>query len=192
MLVGLTTIILSVGVYVAFSKKTAITNEIIIGTNDKTMFTLTSPEFEDGESIPSKFTCDGENIIPELHIKNAPEGTKTFVLVMDDPDIPDFVKEARGIDVFDHWVLYNIPGDTTVINSEKTIGNTGLNSKGDVTYTGPCPPDREHRYFFRLYALNGTLNFIKAPTLHEVEEAARSMMLEEVSLMGRYVRNTSN
>jgi Raf kinase inhibitor-like YbhB/YbcL family protein len=151
--------------------------------------TLTAPAFADGASIPQKYTCDGENVSPELHIGNAPEGTQSFVLVMDDPDIPVSVKQARGIDTFDHWVVFNIPGDTTVI-PEGGLPNvgSGMNTRGTNGYTGPCPPDKEHRYFFRLYAVSGTLNFIKAPTLHEVEAAAQGMALGQATLTGRYER----
>jgi len=163
---------------------------VIIRDNPETMsLTLTSPAFANGEMIPQKYTCDGENVSPELHISNAPEGTRSFILVMDDPDIPVSVKQARGIDTFDHWVVFNIPGDTTVIpEGGLQEATTGMNTRGTNGYTGPCPPDKEHRYFFRLYAVSGILNFIKAPTLHEVEAAAQGMSLGEATLTGRYER----
>ena len=190
-LLGIMTCIVFVGAFIILSKKA----EAPVLQEDnlaKTMsLTLTSPSFREGESIPSKYTCDGENISPELTIENAPEGTESFVLVMDDPDIPDTVKQARGIEKFDHWALYNIPKDTRTIYEGELIGALGLNSKGDALYTGSCPPDREHRYFFRLYALSGTLNFIKTPTLDELEMAAQGMMLEKAALMGRYERVTT-
>lgn len=150
---------------------------------------LTSPAFEPGGLIPEKYTCDAENISPELRIENAPAGTESFVLVMDDPDIPQSVKESRGIEKFDHWAIYNIPGDTTRIPENMATGTAGLNGAGAPGYTGPCPPDGEHRYIFRLYALSGTLNFVAAPTLDELEAAAKSMMIESAELVGRYDRN---
>jgi hypothetical protein len=188
-LLGIMTFIVAVGVFIAFERAEAPTEEPIIGDNPAPMtLTLTSPEFEDGGTIPSRFTCDGGNVNPELRIAGVPEGTASLVLLMDDPDIPDSVKESRGIEKFDHWAVYNIPADTTVVPEAAIIGTEALNSTGKEGYVGPCPPDREHRYIFRLYALSGTLNFIKAPTLDEVEIAARGMTLESVTLMGRYER----
>lgn len=183
------TLLISVGAFFALSKKAEApivnqdTNRVL-----PMSLTLTSPAFAEGGKIPSEYTCDGENTSPELHIANIPEGTKSLALVMDDPDIPDSVKQARGIEVFDHWVLYNIPPNTSVIPKGDLVGTMGLNSRGEARYAGACPPDREHRYFFRLYALSGTLNFIKAPTLKDVEEAAKGMMIEKTTLMGRYER----
>jgi hypothetical protein len=149
---------------------------------------LTSPAFAENGKIPSQYTCDGDNVSPEIHIGNVPEGTKSLVLVMDDPDIPEFVKKDRGIEKFDHWAVYNIPPETTVIKEGEVIGSGALNSRGSTGYIGACPPDREHRYIFRLYALSGTLNFIKAPTLDELETAAQGMSLDTATLTGLYER----
>lgn len=190
MLLGIMTFIVFVGGFILLGKK-AEAPALLDNKLAKTMsLTLTSPAFKEGESIPSKYTCDGENISPEFTIQNIPEDTKSLVLVMDDPDIPDTVKQARGIEKFDHWAVYNIPPNTTTIGEGAVVGEMGLNSKGDALYTGSCPPDREHRYFFRLYALSGTLNFIKTPTLDELETAAQGMMLEKTTLMGKYERVT--
>ena len=191
LLLGVMTAIVSIGAFVVLSKKVEAPHEVTHNQTVTMSLTLTSPAFKEGERIPLKYTCDGENISPELQITNAPTGTQSFVLVMDDPDIPESVKVARGIAVFDHWALYNIPSTTTVINEGVKVGTLALNSVGRPGYVGPCPPDREHRYFFRLYALSGTLNFIKTPTLTEVEQAAHGMMLEEATLMGRYEREGS-
>lgn len=196
LLLGVMTLIISVGALVAFERAEApsttddqLSLEGSSSNTPETMqLTLTSPAFTDGGSIPSLYTCDGKNVSPQLSIGGAPEGTRSLVLVMDDPDIPDSVKQARGIEKFDHWVLYNIPADTTVINEGAILGTTGLNSMGESAYTGPCPPDREHRYIFRLYAISGTLNFFKAPTLDEVEVAAQGMALASTTLTGRYNR----
>jgi Raf kinase inhibitor-like YbhB/YbcL family protein len=187
-LLGIMTLVIFVGACIAFSKKAEApitTNSI----NPSTMsLSLTSPVFNEGGSIPLNYTCDGENVSPELHIDNVPEGTKSFVLVMDDPDIPDFVKKERGIEKFNHWALYNIPAETRVLKEGEIIGMSGVNGRGEAKYTGPCPPDREHRYMFRLYAVTGQLNFLKAPTLDEVETAARGMMLASSTLIGTYKR----
>lgn len=153
---------------------------------------LTSPAFADGEFIPSAFTCDGENMSPELRIDGVPEGAESLVLVMDDPDIPAEIKAARGIEKFNHWAVYNLSPDTLMIPEGAAVGAGGLNSRGDATYTGPCPPTEyeptTHRYIFRLYALSGQLNFVTTPTLDEVEAAAAGSMLEKTELVGRYSR----
>ncbi len=155
--------------------------------------TLSSPAFENDGTIPAKYTCDGDNVSPPLVISGVPEGTRSLVLVMDDPDIPSEVKQSRGIDKFNHWAVYNIPADTTEIKEGALFGTVAVNSAGNSAYTGPCPPTQyqptEHRYVFRLYATKGTLNFIKAPTLDEVETAAKGDMLESADLVGRYDRS---
>jgi Raf kinase inhibitor-like YbhB/YbcL family protein len=201
MLLGLMTCIVAVGAF--FALKDAPTTiegdrEDVITTNDTMTneqyedgaFSLTAPSFDEGGSIPTRYTCDGENVSPELHIQNPPEGAVSFVLVMDDADIPAEVKERLGVEKFDHWALYNIPGDTRVLPSGEGIGTVAKNTRGGSAYTGPCPPDREHRYSFRLYALSGTLNFIQAPTLDEVETAAQGMSLGVATLTARYERRT--
>lgn len=153
---------------------------------------LMSPVFSDGEMIPAKYTCDGENINPPLTISSVPEEAEALVLVMDDPDIPAVVKESRGIEKFDHWVLYDLPPDTTSIDEGSVIGSAGENSRGENAYTGPCPPpDMEpttHRYIFRLYALRSPISFIKAPTLDELEAAVRDISIESATLTGVYSR----
>lgn len=193
-LLGLSFIIVFIGAYVLIERAYAPTTDDVVPAQDTSsnqeiaMMTLSASAFEDGGQIPSKFTCDADNVSPELSIENAPEGTESFVLVMDDPDIPDSVKERLGAEKFDHWVLYNIPGDTRTIPEGNAPGTHGLTSRGEAAYAGPCPPDAEHRYIFRLYALSGQLNFIKAPTLDEVEAAAQGSALESASLTGRYER----
>lgn len=153
--------------------------------------TLTSSAFSPNETIPAVYTCDGENVPPPLVISGVPAGTVSFVLVMDDPDIPAEIKAARGIEKFDHWALYNIPADTTLITAD-TPASGGVNSAGGFDYRGPCPPPEyeptTHRYVFRLYALSGSLNFIKEPTLDELEMAAQGMALGQATLVGLYDR----
>ncbi len=192
-LLGLSFLIVFLGAYLLIERAQAPQSEHASYESNLTlpMLTLTSPAFEEGGTIPAKYTCDGDNISPELRIEGVPPGTRALVLVMDDPDIPDFVKTERGIEKFDHWVLYNIPSDTTVIGEGASeIGSPGLTSRGSEGYTGPCPPDREHRYIFRLYALSEELAFETPPTLDAVEREAREKMLESASLIGRYERST--
>jgi len=160
--------------------------------NNHMSLSLTSSVFEAGGFIPSLYTCDGSNINPPMKISDVPAGTKSFVLVMDDPDIPVEIKKQRGIEKFDHWVVYNLPPDVIQIPEGSGLGIEGNNSRGEPAYTGPCPPTEyeptTHRYIFRLYALSDSLNFNKVPTLDEVETAAKAKMIEKTELVGRYSR----
>lgn len=192
-LLGISFIIVFGGAYIVFKEAAEAPTEVppVPDQEINTMLTLTSSAFLHNGLIPSQFTCDGENTPPPLTIENVPEGTQSFVLVMDDPDIPEEIKAVRGIEKFNHWALYNLPADTKDISSEVAAA-VGSNSRGENAYTGPCPPSqyepKEHRYIFRLYALSGMLNFIQEPTLDEVEEAAKGMMIESTEFIGRYSR----
>lgn len=156
-------------------------------SNNHTMLTLTSPAFKEGETIPTRFTCEGDNSNPELRIEAAPQGAASLALLMDDPDIPQSVKESRGIEVFDHWVVFNIPPETTVLaQGQKPPGVEGRNSAGNGGYRGPCPPDGEHRYFFKLYALDTMLDLNESATKADVEKAMEGHIIEETRLMGVY------
>ena len=149
---------------------------------------ITSPQFKNNESIPSKFTCDGENINPELNIKDIPKGTKSLALIMDDPDIPDSVKENLGIEEFEHWNLFNIGADVTAIKENTAPGIEGKHSGGGVGYTGPCPPDGEHRYFFKLFALDADIDLSGDADKAALEEAMSGHVLDKAELMGLYSR----
>ena len=157
------------------------------------VLTLASPAFEDGGVIPARYTCDGgRTLSPPLAITGVPEGAKSLVLLMDDPDIPEVFKKARGIEAFDHWVVYNIPADTKEISEGATVGVEGLNSAGKTGYIGPCPPPEyepsEHRYVFALYALSDSLSFDKTPTKQEALSALAPLRIAEAKLVGRYSR----
>ncbi len=150
------------------------------------MLTLTSPAFKEGGKIPSQFTCEGENTNPELRIGNVPAGTMSFVLLMDDPDIPESVKKNMGLDVFDHWVVFNIPAGAVEMEEGKPPpGVEGMNSAGQG-YTGPCPPDGEHRYLFKLYALDTMLDLNKSATKDRVEKVMKGHVIEKAQLIGVY------
>lgn len=152
-------------------------------------FTITTDAFQSGAPIPARFTCDADDISPRLMISGVPHGAKSLVLVMDDPDIP---KNLKADGVFDHWVMYGIPPDTTEIPEGASVGASGLNGTGEAGYMGPCPPKNfeptTHRYFFRLYAVDITLNFIKAPTKAEVLAAIEGHSMGTAELMGTYDR----
>jgi len=156
------------------------------------LLTLTSPAFENGGSISPEYTCDGENKIPPLQIGGVPEGTEAIVLLIDDSDIPVEIKLQRGIEKFDHLILYNITPETTSIDDVRRAGIEGLNSAGNVGYTGPCPPTQyepsTHRYLFKLYALSETLSFAEVPTGVQIEASMTNKILAETVLMGTYSR----
>lgn len=150
---------------------------------------LTSPAFKEGESIPPIYTCDGKNISPPLEISNIPKNVKSLALIMDDPDIPDFAKEKFKVKVWDHWIVWNIPPETKEIHEgENPKGILGVNTRGNLAYGGPCPPDKEHRYFFKLYALDTRLNLKQGSNKKELEKAMQNHILAEVQLIGRYKR----
>lgn len=174
--------------FFATSPKTPHAASSVTNTHSTAMaLTLTSSAFGANGLIPAKYSCDGENVNPPLSWSGVPSGTKSYALIMDDPDIPDSVKQARGIEVFDHWVVYNIPVDVTSISAAAPPpGNQGLNGAGEPSYRGPCPPDGEHRYFFYLYALDTTLPSISPLTKQQVLDAMRGHILAEGQLMARY------
>lgn len=147
---------------------------------------ITSSAFQDGGNIPSIYTCDGKDINPPLEIKNVPSKARALVLIMDDPDVPSFVRKDN---MWVHWVIYNVPADTRQIQENSTPpGVQGKGTGGEAKYQGPCPPDREHRYYFKLYALSTPLSLQPGATKAEVEAAMKEYILEKTQLMGRYVR----
>ena len=154
---------------------------------------ITSPEFEQNQDIPSKFTCQGENVNPELNIDGIPENTISLVLIMDDPDIPNEIKQSRGIEKFDHWVVFNMPKTTLKIEENSVVGTQGKNSAGDNKYTGPCPPSefepRKHRYFFKLYALDANLELEDSSNKEDVEKAMEGHIIVKSELIGLYEKS---
>lgn len=147
---------------------------------------LTSSAFEHGGKIPSRHTCDGANVNPHLRIQDVPSGAKSLVLIMDDPDVP---KAIRPDGMWDHWVVFDIPPDLREIpEGKEPPGVAGVGTGGNTTYFGPCPPDREHRYFFKLYALDAKLGLPARSTKAQVEKAMEGHILAKAELMGRYER----
>ena len=148
---------------------------------------ISSPAFKHNENISSTYTCDGQNINPPLEISEVPENAKSLVLIMDDPDVPTFVRED-GLWV--HWLVWNIDPKTSVIKENASdFGVVGLNTRGVSTYGGPCPPDREHRYFFKLYALDTTLDLDTETNKEQLEKAMAGHIIEQAELIGVYKRN---
>lgn len=147
---------------------------------------LTSHAFKEGEKIPRKYTCQGVDISPPLEISGVPKGTKSLALIVDDPDVPVRIRKD-GLWV--HWVLFNIPPDTTKIEEGMAVGTVGQNTGKENQYMGPCPPDREHRYFFKLYALNSMLKLPEGATKDELLHAMKEHVIAHVELMGRYEKS---
>lgn len=155
------------------------------------MMKLTSPNFEHQRGIPKKYTCDGEDISPQLAWSNAPGGTKSFALIVDDPDAPD---PANPRMTWVHWVLYNIPATAHSLpegTKEKDLPTgtlQGLNDWKKTGYGGPCPPVGKHRYFHKLYALDIALPDLKGPTKEKLEKAMEGHVVSKAELVGLYER----
>lgn len=147
-------------------------------------FVLNSPAFKHNESIPAIYTCDGNNISPPLLWQHPPEDTRSFALIMQDPDAP------RG--TWDHWLVFNIPAHYSQLTENFTAPPDGIiigkNSWAKNTYGGPCPPQGEHRYFFTLYALDTQLPLDRAADKQQLLAAMREHILGQAELMGRYAR----
>jgi Raf kinase inhibitor-like YbhB/YbcL family protein len=145
---------------------------------------LTSPAFKHGTSIPKKHGYKFENSNPPLEIQDIPEGTKSVALIMDDPDVPHHIRKDC---MWVHWVLYNIdPATKNIPENCDSVGVLGKNTGEESAYMGPCPPDREHRYFFKLYALDTKLPLKGTATKEELIVAMKGHILAEAELMGRY------
>lgn len=140
---------------------------------------ISSSAFENNANIPSNYTCDGDNINPPLSIENIPDGTKTMVLIVDDPDAP------AGIWV--HWVVWNIP-PTMLIEEDSIPGEESINDFQKTSWGGPCPHSGKHRYFFKVYALDIKLDLDEDSTKKEVEAAMQGHILAKGELIGLYER----
>ena len=150
-------------------------------------FRIYSPDFQEGSSIPSKFTCDGSDISPTLQWEDPPINTKSFTLIIHDPDAP--------AGDWTHWVVYNIPSDKQYLvesfPSEINLPDgmrQGRNSWHQTKYGGPCPPSGTHRYFFTLYALDTFLELEGGADRQEVLAAIQSHILAQAQMIGTYCR----
>ena len=150
---------------------------------------LNSTAFAPNASIPKVYTCEGKDLSPPLAWSGAPDGTKSFVLIVDDPDAPD--PKAPKL-TWVHWVIYNIPATaTSLAEDEKKQGVPkgtlpGLNDWKKTGYGGPCPPIGRHRYFHKLYALDTVLPDLKQPIKAQVLDAMKGHVLAETQLIGTY------
>ena len=152
---------------------------------------LSSPAFPHRGEIPEAYTCDGANTHPPLAWSGVPAGTRSLVLIVDDPDAPD-PKAPTHTHV--HWVLFDIPPSVAGLPAGEgipTAAREGLNSWKQRGYGGPCPPMGRHRYFFKLYALDSALGDLDTSTKDGVERAMRGHVLEQAELVGTYERVTA-
>jgi Raf kinase inhibitor-like YbhB/YbcL family protein len=146
-------------------------------------FQITAPAFADGATVPDVYTCQGDDVSPELNWQAPPAATQSLALIVDDPDAPG--------GTFTHWVLFNVPAATRQLSAgNNTIGVAGQNGFGSSGYRGPCPPaGGTHRYFFKLYALDvATLNLPAGAARSDVEQALRDHIVGLAQLMGRFGR----
>lgn len=154
---------------------------------------LTSPAFEHGQPIPRRYTCEGDDISPPLEWSGFPKGTKSLALIVDDPDAPDPAAPKR---VWVHWLLYNLPAESTGLaegasGTDLPAGSLeGLNDWKKPGYGGPSPPIGKHRYFFKLYALDRLLGNLDLPTKRALEQAMTGHVLEQAELVGVYRKAT--
>ncbi len=147
---------------------------------------ITSSAINDGGEIPAKYTCEGKDLSPPLTFSDVPEDAKSLVLIVDDPDAPD---PAAPKLTWVHWVLLDIPSDTAGLpESVSTLPSgtkEGMNDWKRTGYGGPCPPIGRHRYFFKLYALDSTLE-LTSPTKAAVLSAMEGHVLAEAQMIGTY------
>ncbi len=148
---------------------------------------IMSPAFKDGESIPLDYSCNGEDISPPLVWNNVPKNAESLVLICEDPDAPN--------ETWSHWVLYNMPASVAELEEEippvAVLDNgtkQGMNDFRDIAYGGPCPPSGEHRYFFRLYALDTMLDAEAGMSREDILNIIQAHILAEAELMGIYAK----
>jgi len=163
----------------------AVTENVSERTDQEMDWKITSPSFNEGESIPAEFTCTGQDVSPALSWTDPPEGTQELALIMDDPDAP--------MGTWTHWILYSIPPDTRELPenmptdeelSSPPGAKQGITDFRRPGYGGPCPPSGEHRYFFKLFALDQKMEVPPGASLKQVSEAMDGHIIAETRLMG--------
>ena len=170
------------GIFWYFSKRSGEKPLQLELKNIPKIMRLESSAFENNSFIPSKYTCDGENVNPPLKISGVPQKAKSLVLIVDDPDAP------RGTWV--HWTVWNISSQTTEIaeNSVPQGAVEGMTDFGKPGYGGPCPPSGTHRYFFKIYALDTNLNLGSSAQVRDLKKAIENHILDKAELIGLYSR----
>lgn len=153
---------------------------------------LTTDAFENNAEMPSTYTCEGEDVSPNLAWEGVPSEAKSLVLIVDDPDAPDPTAPKM---TWVHWVLYNIPTEVHELGqgidaSELPVGTLqGINDWRRTGYGGPCPPIGRHRYFYKLYALDEVLPDLDKPSKAELEEAMQGHIIAQAELVGTYIKH---
>ena len=161
----------------------------LLHAEENMTLTLKSSAFDNGSAIPSRYTCEGEDVSPPLTWAGVPETARSLVLIVDDPDAPD-PKAPKMTWV--HWVLYNLPPDISGLPEGITSAGLppgtveGLNDWKRSGYGGPCPPIGRHRYFHKLYALDKVLEVINTPTKAKVEAAMNGHVIAQTAFVGTY------
>jgi Raf kinase inhibitor-like YbhB/YbcL family protein len=161
---------------------------LLVNTGPAMALTLTSSAFEPGGTIPSKYTCEGDDLSLPLAFAGVPAGTKSLALIVDDPDVPDPKAPKR---VWVHWLVYNLAPDSQGLPENASGAGlpegavTGVNDWKRTSYGGPCPPIGRHRYFHKLYALDVTLP-AKPLNKPELEAAMKGHVLAQAELIGTY------
>ena len=150
---------------------------------------IISSAFEHNSKIPSKYTCDGENVSPPLQFLDVPSSAKSLVLIVDDPDAAA-TSDVAPSKIWVHWVVYNINPQTSEVkeNSVPEGGIEGVTDFGKPGYGGACPPSGTHRYFFKLYALDSSLDLPQNATKQMVEEKMQGHVIDKAELIGLYSR----
>lgn len=165
---------------------TNVKDPLVTATIPDSSLILSSPAFVSNGPIPKKHTCQGDNVSPELRIHGVPAGTKSLVIVVDDPDAPDPAAPKRD---WIHWIVFDLPPTTLVLPEGVSVlpapGRVGLNDWGNPTYGGPCPPIGRHRYIFRVYAIDKVLG-LNHPKLADLRNAVAGHVLGASSLIGTY------
>ena len=144
---------------------------------------ILSTEFQNNSTIPTKYTCDGEDVNPPLDFLNVPEDTQSLTLIVEDPDAPG--------KTWVHWLVFNISPHVTHIveDSIPSKGEEGVTDFGKAGYGGPCPPNGPHRYYFKLYALDQKLDLTEDVRKEEIEHAMLGHIIEKAELIGIYARD---
>lgn len=148
-----------------------------MATATETGLVVRSLAFAHNGHIPSKYTCEGEDINPPLEFSGIPEKTKSLALIVEDPDAP------RGI--FDHWIVWNIEPNEAIAE-KSNVGVSGRNSFGKIGYGGPCPPSGVHRYYFKVFALDTKLNLPAGSDKKTLEQLMNDHVIGSAELMGYY------
>jgi len=158
---------------------TTISPEANTMEKSKNSMIISSPAFLDNTMIPRKYTCQGDDINPPLEFSGIPSGTKSLVLIVDDPDAP--------MGTWDHWILFNVHVISKIEEDNVPPGAVqGTNSWGNNSYGGPCPPTGTHRYVFKLYALDSPLDLNESSSKQDVLNAMKAHLLAQAQLIGLY------